>query len=61
MIKFNRTSTSGDRLALTHPYIAGFHPQEILLKEKAHQQVLMEDLSADEGPSSFYRRHEISS
>ena len=59
-ILIDKTSTSGDRLALTHPYIAGFHPQEILLKGKAHQQELMEDLSAEEDPSTFYRRHEIS-
>jgi hypothetical protein len=37
--------------------IAEFHPQEIILKEKAHQQVLMEDLAAEEEPSSFYRKH----
>ena len=49
-----------DRFALTHPCIVGFHPQEIHLKGKAHQQVLMEDLSAEGGPSSFYRRHESS-
>jgi hypothetical protein len=46
---------SWDRLILTHPCIAGFHPQENHLKGKAHQRGWMEGLSAEEG-SSFYKK-----
>jgi hypothetical protein len=48
---------SWDRLILTHPCIAGFHPQENHLKGKAHQRGWTEGLSAEEEPSSFYKIH----
>jgi hypothetical protein len=56
IVHYKNTSTS-DRIVLTHPYTAGFHPQEILPKGKAHQRESMVDLSAVEGPSSFCTRH----
>lgn len=48
-----------DKCILTHPYSVGSHPQEILLMGRVHQQGSMEDLSAEEVPSSFYRINKL--